>query len=64
MAKKKTTISYEEAMEELQSIIGDLQSEAIGIDQLSDKVKRAAELIEYCKTKLRTTEEDINTLLD
>ncbi len=64
MAKKKTTISYEKAMEELQSIISDLQSEAISIDQLSEKVKRAAELIEYCKTKLRTTEEDINNLLE
>ena len=51
-------------MEELQQIIGDLQDEAINIDQLSNRVKRAAELIDYCKTKLRNTEADINRLME
>jgi exodeoxyribonuclease VII small subunit len=65
MAKKKTsTLSYEKAMEELQEIISDLQAETVSIDQLSDRVKRAAELIDFCKNKLRTTEEDVNRLLE
>lgn len=65
MAKKKTTtLSYEKAMEELQEIISELQAETVNIDQLSDRVKRAAELIDYCKTKLRSTEADLNQLLE
>lgn len=65
MAKSKNNIpSYEAAMEELQEIVNQLQEEAIGVDQLSTRVKRAAELIQYCKIKLRTTEEDLADLFE
>ncbi len=65
MAKKKSeALSYENAMSELQKIISDLQAEAIGIDDLSEKVKRAAELISFCKNKLRSTEKDINQFFE
>ena len=35
----------------------------ITVDELSVKVKRATELIKICKTKLTTTEEDVNQIL-
>ncbi len=61
MAKKAKNIqTYESAMTELQQIVADLQAEAIGIDDLSEKVKRAADLIQFCKTKLRNTENDLD----
>ena len=59
--KKKTT--YESALKEIQSIINELQEEAVSIDDLSQKVKRAAELIQHCKEKLRTTETQIKETL-
>ena len=55
-------ISYKEAQEELQSIIQELQEGKLEVDELSKKVSRAAELIEYCREKLRTTEEQIGGL--
>ena len=65
MAKKQSTkISYENAMKELQEIVTNLQNEVTSVDELSEKVKRAAELIEYCKTKLRSTEESIDKLFE
>lgn len=65
MAKQKAKEdSYEAAMSELQQILTDLQTEQIGIDDLSEKVKRAAELVQFCKTKLRTVEQDISQFLD
>ena len=33
------------------------------VDQLSEKVKKAAFLIKICKSKLATTEEDVNEIL-
>jgi exodeoxyribonuclease VII small subunit len=60
----KKRLSYQSAMEELQQIVGQLEANAIGIDELSEKVKRAAELIEYCQNKLRTTEQEMTTLFD
>ena len=61
MSKKKTNeFSYDAAMQELQNIVTLLQSDSVGIDDLADKVKRATELIQLCKEKLRETEEAIS----
>ncbi|HNY59478.1 MAG: exodeoxyribonuclease VII small subunit [Bacteroidales bacterium] len=61
MAKQLT---YIEAFEELQQIVNDIEEGETGIDQLSEKVKRAAELIKICKNKLISTEKDVNKILD
>ncbi|MBV6654250.1 MAG: exodeoxyribonuclease VII small subunit [Mameliella sp.] len=58
------TITYEEALIELQETVTQLQDNKISIDELSAKVKRAAELIAFCKEKLRTTEEEIGGLFE
>lgn len=60
MAKAKKITSYDNAIEELQLIVNDLQAEVVSIDSLSDKVKRASELIAFCKNKLRETEDAVN----
>ena len=59
----KNDISYEVALQELQHIVDLLQEEALGIDELSVKVKRAADLIKICKEKLRKTEEQVQQVL-
>lgn len=56
-------ITYEEAFNELQSIVEEIENGEISVDALSEKVKRAAMLIKICKTKLTTTEEDVNKIL-
>ena len=64
MAKKTTDFSYDAAMQELQSLVGQLQNDQIGVDALAEKVRRAAELIRLCREKLRQTETDVNEALD
>lgn len=54
---------YTEAFAELQQIVEDIEQGEISVDELSEKVKRAALLIKICKTKLTTTEEDVNKIL-
>ena len=49
-------MKYEEALTELQSIVKELEVDNASIDNLAFKVKRAKELVELCKTKLRDTE--------
>ena len=56
-------INYTSAFEELQYIINEIEQEEISVDELSEKVKRAAQLIRICKAKLVSTEEDVNTIL-
>lgn len=56
-------LSYTEAFEELQEIVSEIEHGEISVDELSQKVKRAADLIRICKQKLRTTEEDVDKIL-
>ena len=58
-----TTPNYTEAFEELQNIVTEIEQGEISVDELSEKVKRAALLIKICKAKLSTTEEDVNLIL-
>ena len=55
--------NYTEAFEELQEIVSEIEGGDISVDQLSDKVKRAALLIKICKDKLSATEGDVNQIL-
>jgi len=59
----KAKINYTEAFEELQHIVSEIEQGEISVDELSEKVKRATELIKLCKNKLATTEEDVNKIL-
>lgn len=55
--------SYTEAFQELQSIVEEIEGGEISVDELSDKVKRAALLIKICKSKLTDTEKNVNQIL-
>jgi len=55
--------NYTEAFEELQEIVAQIEEGEISVDELSEKVKRAAKLIKICKTKLISTEEDVDKIL-
>jgi len=55
--------NYTLAFEELQEIVSEIEKGEITVDELSEKVKRAAMLIKICKEKLTTTEEDVNKIL-
>ena len=59
----ESKVNYVQAFEELQAIVSEIELGQITVDILSEKVKRAAELIAICKTKLSSTEEDVNQIL-
>ncbi|MCD8282942.1 MAG: exodeoxyribonuclease VII small subunit [Prevotella sp.] len=57
------TIKYEQALRELETIAGQIESGDIGIDELSARIKRAKELIRLCKERLRLADEEIKNIL-
>lgn len=59
----ETTLTYEAAYKELADIAREIESENVSIDVLAQKMKRASELIQYCQTKLRATEEEVNKII-
>ena len=56
-------MNYSEAFQELQDIVAEIEKGETSVDVLSQKVKRAAELIQLCKKTLRETESDVNAIL-
>mgnify|MGYP000279976605 CR=1 FL=1 len=52
-------ISYTDALNELNEISHAIDDESIPLDELAKKVKRASELIAICRTKLRSTEDEV-----
>ena len=57
-------ITYTAAFEELKEIVDQLENDSISVDELTEKMKRATELMKICKDKLTKTEEEINKTID
>jgi len=60
----KTDLSYQKALNELESIVKKIEQNEPDVDELNDMVVRSVELVKYCKTKLKATEEQINNNLE
>lgn len=56
-------LTYSKAYAELEQIVAEVENSTIEIEELSEKVKRAAWLLKYCREKLLRTEADINEAL-
>ncbi|MCK5701872.1 MAG: exodeoxyribonuclease VII small subunit [Cyclobacteriaceae bacterium] len=61
MTTKK--FNYKKALEEIEVIVQKIENEDPDVDELSTMVKRAAELIKQCKTKLKTTGEELDGII-
>jgi exodeoxyribonuclease VII small subunit len=62
MTQKKLT--YKEAFLELEDILGKLENNELDVDELTENVKKASELIKFCKAKLFDTEEEVEKIIN
>lgn len=61
----KLKITYTEAVAELETILADLENNPeVNMDLISSKVKRAAQLIEFCKKQLHELDEELEKMLE
>lgn len=60
---EKRKLSYAKAIRELEQIVGEIETESVDVDVLTEKVKRAANLIKFCKESLRITEDEVKKAL-
>ena len=56
-------MTYKSAFDELQEILKNIESGEVEIDELSKHIKRASELLGFCKNSLRDIETDINDIM-
>ncbi len=57
------TISYKEAVAEIENILVKIENEELDVDDLTEKVKRVSSLIKLCKEKLHNTEQEVEKIL-
>lgn len=57
-------MTYESAYKELKEIMDSLESESTKIDEIEIKLKRATELLDFCKSKLNDVEVNVEELLN
>lgn len=56
-------LNYNDALEELSQIAAAIENESITVDELATRVKRAAELIDFCQMKLKSTDAEVKKIL-
>ena len=56
-------MTYESAYKELKEIMDSLESESTKIDEIEIKLKRATEILDFCKSKLNDVEVNVDELL-
>ena len=57
-------MTYREAIEELETILRALETDAVDVDDLTTRVERSAELIRLCRHKLRHFEASLDRVFD
>lgn len=57
-------VGFGEAMEQLESILGRIESDETDIDALAVELRKAAELLEVCREKVRRAELEINQVVE
>ena len=61
----KTKLSYTEAVNELESILAELENNPeVNMDVISEKVKRAAVLMEVCKKQLHEIDVELEKIME
>jgi exodeoxyribonuclease VII small subunit len=61
-APSKTPASYEAALEELEQLVGLIESGQLPLEQLLTGYQRGAELLQFCRDKLQAVEHQIKVL--
>lgn len=57
-------ISYTDALAELESILSAIEEEQVDVDDLALKVKRSAELIRLCRSRIEAATIEVEAIVD
>lgn len=63
MANKKEELSFEESLRNLETIVKDLETGNVALDDAINKFTEAMNLAKNCNEKLTNAEENVNKIL-
>jgi exodeoxyribonuclease VII small subunit len=55
--------TYSQALSELEKIVADIEAEEVDVDVLAEKIKKATHLMKFCRSRLRSAEEEVKKAL-
>ncbi|MBE6255399.1 MAG: exodeoxyribonuclease VII small subunit [Prevotella sp.] len=61
---KSEDMTYESAIERLETLAREMESGEVAIDLLAAKLKEAQQLLAFCKDKLTKADEEVKKLLE
>jgi exodeoxyribonuclease VII small subunit len=56
-------LTFRQAMDELEGILERIEGEEIDIDQLATELRRAAQLLDVCRGKIRKAEVEVTQIV-
>jgi exodeoxyribonuclease VII small subunit len=60
---QEPSLSFREAMDELEGILQRIEGEEIDIDRLAEELRRAAQLLDLCRGKIRKAEVEVTQIV-
>ncbi len=60
----KKDLTYNEAVQKIEEILNKLENDELSIDELTNNIRLASELMKFCKNKLRETEIEVERILE
>jgi exodeoxyribonuclease VII small subunit len=57
-------VSFNDALAELEQILGRLERDDVDLDRLAAELGRAAELLDVCRTKIRKAELEVSHIVE
>jgi exodeoxyribonuclease VII small subunit len=61
--KKKDSLKYGEARDRLEEILREIEGNEVEVDELGERVKEAAKLIQLCRKKLEKTRAEVEKVV-
>jgi exodeoxyribonuclease VII small subunit len=61
--QEEPALGFRQAMEELEGILQRIEGEEIDIDQLAQELRRAAQLLDLCRGKIRKAEVEVTQIV-
>ena len=59
----QAALSFRDAMEELEGILERIEGEEVDIDRLAEELRRAAQLLDLCRGKIRKAEVEVTQIV-
>lgn len=62
-AADSSGIGYAEALARLETILRELEGDAVDVDRLAEQVRRATTLIEFCRTRVEAARMEVTQVM-